>query len=234
MGKDLKQQFNRYFDGAEISEGLAEDAAKYVPERRTRTTLYKAVGAAACAVLALTVTFAYFGGRSIADRPNGAETPDNPNSNEAVGDGSQTVYYAKSALTATYSDPYEAIEAYDELSVLGKMIYADNCAVEELTLFTDDSGTLCLAGAEVAFIYGMTRYDALIYFELTDAVCEDFAHLIAPFTLRYNTIDYRYEAEFENGEYVYSVYASDGGVKYYISLKTSDGEGYLKILSMLS
>lgn len=227
MSKDLREQFDRYFDGAALPDDLAQDAKKYVKKRTPRrTVVIRTVCAAACALFVCVLAgMAYLSGSFLpAIQPPEAPSSGSDHTNQT---------YSLSSLNVSDTDPYALTQTNPSYAVLENLAYAGNSSVREVKLYTDKEGTPYLASAEISVLYNLTRYDATLYIETSDLVCKDLQDYIGGQLTKYGSLRYCTKLERDNGEYCYEVYATDGGVKYYFTLTSSDSEGYLKLLELL-
>lgn len=241
MSKDLRQQFDSYFEGTEVPEGLAEDAKKYVKQRsHTRRGWLKPLCAAACALLVCSVAgISYFVDNissSTGGDPSGDDTVVGGDSSNLPNDENDETFdrYTLASLTANAADPYTASAANGKLKLVENFAYASNCSVNQFLLYQSGEGDTLLASADVSLKGGFFRYDFTMYLELTNAYCDELQSYTAGEESYYQGLSYRYSVELENGEYRTDVYTSDDGVKYYFTLTTSDSEGYRALLSLIA
>lgn len=224
MSKDLREQFDSYFDGAPLPDNLAEDAKKYVKNHtRRRTVAMRTVCAAACALFVCVLVGAVYLSGSMFPASQNPESPS----------AAENKTYTMSSLTASYADPYSLANTSPSFAILENLAYADNCSVNGVTLYTDEEGTPYLVRAEISALFELTRYDATLYIETAGFVCDDLKDYISGELTRYGSLRYCTTLERDNGEYCYDVYATDGGVKYYFTLTSSDSKGYMKLLELL-
>lgn len=216
--KNLKTQFDEYFEGAKLPEGITADAKAHVkaPKREGIKWFMRLAPAFAAAVVILV-------GAVIMVR--------NFNFNFGL-DEPQYIYYSAEGLTSENIDPYSIEDG--GLLFLNELAYSSTADVRRVTAFSS-SGTVKFARAEISMLHEGYRHDTVIYAEFTgEYECLDELESFLEGESRfYQNSNYIFNTDYDDGENVHKIYMRYGGVKYYISVTTSETDGYTVYLDLI-
>lgn len=212
--KKLQREFDEYFEGTNLPEDITADAKARLRQKK-RGGFFKWLVPVALAVVLVSVGFiaAYMDFSANFQTGNGGNSANSP----------QYTYYSSSSLSESPIDPYSAGEIKG-LTFAEKLAKSGNASVR-LTGFEDENG-LKYALASASMIHGGYRYDAVIYAEYTEEyLClEELKDYLSGSERILCGRVCIFSASYDNGENVYKIYFRSGGVKYYLSVITSDGE----------
>lgn len=219
--KRLQTEFDAYFKGAELPDNMTTDAKAHVKPRKREIRKWflrlAPVAAAVVLIISLSVVFMNrFMPSNISDGNSGNMSGDaNPHYS----------YYDIAELTRVPVDPYSANDIKG-LEFAEKLAYMANSNIN-LTAFYE-SDNLILAKAEISLLHNRYRHDAVLYVEYTDEnYCyEELTDFFNGENRKYGGYDYIYTQSFDEGEQVYMIYMYTGGVKYYLSVMTSEPDGF--------
>lgn len=213
--KRLQTEFDGYFKGASLPENMTADAKAQVKPRKRDIRKWflrlAPVAAALVFIVAALVTNRF--------SPSGNDQGADPNASANYS------YYTIEALTDRYIDPYSAADIKG-LEFAPKLANKPNSDINLTAFYENDNITL--AKAEISFLHNGYRHDAVMYVEYTDKYyCyEELRDYLTGNERYYRGYNYVLNKAYDEGEDVYMVYFSTGGVKYYLSVMTSERDGY--------
>lgn len=215
--KKLQHEFDEYFEGANLPENITADAKAQVRTKKRGGFLkWLAPAVLAAVLLSVGILAVYMNFSPVfqsANNPNSADHPD-------------YIFYSSAPLTEAPIDPYSA----DDIKGLdfAKKLAVSKYTTVRLSGFSDGSD-LKYAQATASMIQNGFRYDAVIYTEYTEEyVCLDELQSFLSGTERImNGCSCIFNTSYDRGENVYKIYFIKNGVKYYISVMTSDNENNL-------
>lgn len=215
--KKLQTEFDEYFKGAALPENMTADAKAHVkPRKRDGLKWFLRLAPAAVAsVLVIAV--------SVIVLNNALPSVANPGNGTSSGD--PYTYYTAAGLNEKYLDPYSA-DSVNGLEFAQMLAYASNSNIN-LTAFYEGE-KVKLAKAEISLINNGYRHDTVLYAEYTDEYdCfEELKEYLTGIDMYYRGYSYVYNLSYDEGENVYMIYTYTGGVKYYLSVMTSEPNGY--------
>ena len=237
----LEKEFEKYFDGVNISDDILADAkASVKPKRKTMPKIIKYVSIAASIVLSFTVAIAVmFKSGFIETAPNNGTLNGGNSSSPTPGDGesgdSSFVLYTDSDLVQSYQSAYSISSINSSLKFIENFAYAYNATVETCQAgYLDEK--LALVTAEVSVLNGLYRDETTVYVEFTDAnrIYNGLADYYDGKVYRYYGAQYYLtKTTAQNGEPEYKLHISYRGVKYYFSVHSSDYSAYEKYLDLV-
>lgn len=214
--KKLEEQFNEYFDGVKVPENITEDAKKYVNKPARLPKFVKTASIAASFLLCTVAAIA------LILRAPSAAAPETP----AVS------YYKESEVSYSAENAYAASELKPELKFVERLAFSNNADVK-LKRADFENGETAFALAEVIYVDGV-RDDTEIYVEYTSGVFSPLKDYSDGEEFYYGGMSYRLTQEFdESGEPVSKVYAQKNGIKYYLSVTSSNTQSYQKYLKFI-
>ena len=219
--KRLQNEFDGYFRGANLPSDMTADAkAQVKPHNRVIRKWFLRLAPAAVAfvlVIALSIVFI------------NRFYPSNTTGGDA---GLIYNYYSTEQLTSKYIDPYSAADIKG-LEFAEKLAFMQNTNVN-LTAFYE-SDNMVLAKADITLLHNGYRHDAVLYAEYTNEYryCEELKDYLTGEEYYYRTYNYLLTCDQVEGEPVYMIYLHNGGVKYYLSVMTSEVDGYKIYLDFL-
>jgi len=212
MKKDkiLEEKFEEYFDGINPPYGLT-NAAKQTAERkkRTRKGILKGLIPAVCAVVICAVFVVFFTNRGTGDY-------DKPTPPAVTYD-----YYALDDLVLSEINVYSN-NVPKELKFASAFAYAENSAVNSASSYALN-GKRALVKTEISSVGKGRRSDATIYAEFVNEIYEPLKDFAEGENCAYGNLNIKYSQTAEDGETVGNAYFVYGGVKYYLSVKSGDG-----------
>lgn len=244
MNKDpkLESTFDEYFKGVKAPASDVTSRAKNSikhgkglsdPVRRALIAIASVASACASAIgliftpVASTVGGLISGGNGNHNIFNPPAPPSDNNDNVQPA----PAYYAAETLTEYALDPYSQ-NLPDGLDFVKKFNLASNFSVNGITEYRDGESS-AFVKTEISAIVNTVRQDSVIYTEYTadNSACEIFEAYYDGENRTYKTTEYTFSQTFENGEYVSLARFKSGGVKYYLSVKSSDSEAYYGYLN---
>ena len=223
--KTLQQEFDEYFTATNLPENMTEDAKAHVKSRNRGSFLkwFKFAPAFLAALVVIISSVIIINNLPAEGEYSGAQNNQQ---------NSQYSYYSLSALTSSHLDEYSASEIRG-LEFAHKLAILPNASIT-LTGF-NDSEKLVFAQADVILLHNGYRHDTKIFAEYTDEYyCnDDLKDYLNGETGYYRGYRYTMNTEYDDGENVYKIYLYTEEVKYYISVMTSETNGYMIYLDLL-
>ncbi|MDE6557610.1 MAG: hypothetical protein K2K39_00730 [Clostridia bacterium] len=228
MKKDdiLQSAFDDYFEGGAAPRASVTDAAKnsITGKKATNSVVKKAIigisaALSACAAVAGSI-FAPVAIGGIIDRGDD-------------GGKNEISYYAASDLSATPMEIYSQNNPAG-LEFMKNLELASNFSVNSYNGYSNGEA-IAYVKAEVTATVNSCRHDAVIYAEYTQTgtACELFESYYAGTTRYFEGNSYLYSLAFEEGEYVSNALFKSDGVRYYLTVKSSDEYAYLAYMDLI-
>ena len=236
----LEKEFEKYFDGVNISDDILADAkASVKPKRKTMPKIVKYISIAASIVLGFTVAVTVMLRTGfIETAPNNGTLDGGNSSSPAPGDGegnNNLFIYTDSDLVQSYQSAYSVSSLNSSLKFIEDFAYAYNATVETCQAgYLDEK--LALVTAEVSILNGLSRDETTVFVEFTDAnqIYNGLADYYDGKVYRYYGAQYYLtKTTAQNGEPEYKLYISYRGIKYYFSVRSSDYYAYEKYLDLV-
>lgn len=235
--KKLEEQFNEYFDGAEIPENLAADAKKYVKKPVRTPNFIKYFSVAASFLLCCVVAIMLILYNSEAVSPDNAEGPyygdtDAPASPSETDQATGQHYYSADELTVSTVSAYSVSKLKPELRFIERLALSNKA---EVAAYTAEfyGGQTAFIKAEITYVDGV-RDETEIFIEYASGVYEPLKDYNYGERFYYNGLTFYLTSEIaENGEPVSKVYTVKDGVKYYFNVTSSDKDSYKKYLQLI-
>lgn len=219
--KKLQNEFDEYFRGANLPSDITADAKAHVKprNREIRKWFLRLAPVAAAIVLVVAISIILLN-RDFSAGTTGGDS------------GTHYSYYNTAQLTDKSIDPYSAANIKG-LEFAEKLAFMGNSNIN-LTAFYE-SENLILAKAEITLLHNGYRHDAVLYAEYTDEYyCyEELKDYLAGEENYYRSYNYLLTCDQIEGEPVYMIYLYTGKVKYYLSVITSEKDGYKVYLDFL-
>ncbi|MDE7380293.1 MAG: hypothetical protein K2N14_04490 [Clostridia bacterium] len=238
MKKDnqLQDAFNEYFESSKAPNQNVLNAAKNSMESpRTvsaATPVWKrALVSAACAVSALlSGAGLYFFPSTMGGIIAGI---DGGNKNQADTANKQISYYGAEGLEESQVDLY-GDGAPSGLNFVKKIDNTKNYSVNSLDAYSAD-GSLAYVKADMTAVLNGSRHDTIVYAEYTEknSVCELFEEYYGGEKAYYRGYYFLYFDTEDNGEPVKKLTVERDGVKYYLSVTSSDSFAYRAWLDLI-
>lgn len=236
---DLERGFDEYFEAGKAPDVSVCDGAKNLiskPRRRVNASLRRALVAAACAAgVFLSGTGLYFfptAVSNIADTISGnhqagAPFPPYP-------DSTQIEYYGADGLTESALELYSD-DAPRGLDFVRRLDGAANFSVNSINGYSSD-GNLAFVKTELSAVVNAKRHDTVVYTEYTqrNSACELFGEYYDGQPSHYAGYAFLCFDTEENGEPVKKLYLERDGVKYYLSVASSDEYAYRVWLDLIT
>lgn len=246
MKKDdkLEQAFDEYFEGVPAPKASVTESAKNsIRQKKTSFTGLKhaaviiaSVASACASSIGLYFAPTVIGG--FIDKGNeGGENdvlaPSSPNGGGSVSGGdsasatpSTPTFYGAENLLEHSVDIY-AKDNPEGLEFLKKFDMASNSSISSVNSYSTAEG-IAFVKTELTVLVQACRHDLVIYAEYTagNTACEIFEDYYAGLRKKYDGLYYLYSQSFENGEYLSKTSFVSNGVKYYLSVKSSDENAY--------
>lgn len=227
--KRLQSEFDGYFSGANLPDNMTADAKAQVrPRKREIRKWFLRLAPIAAAFILIVSVSVVFINRFMPSNVSGGS---NAGSAPPPSDGSaKYVYYTAETLSSKRMDPYASTDidglefVYDLTQVPNSNIY--------LTVFFQNEN-MVLAKAEISLLHNGYRHDTVLYAEYTNEYFDELKEFLDGDERRYLGYEYLYTLDYDGGEQVYKIYMQDGGVKYYLSVMTSEPDGYGIYLNFL-
>lgn len=217
--KRLQSEFDGYFKGANLPENMTADAkAQVKPRRRDIRKWFLRLAPVAAAFVFIVVASVMFINRI---SPSGGDTG---NAGNSVDNTPNYRYYTAAGLTEKYVDPFT--DKIKGLEFAKELAFAPNSDIN-LTAFYENENIM-LAKAEISLLHNGYRHDTVLYVEYTDEYycCEELKDYLTGDERNYRGYNYIYNLDYDEGENVYMIYMYTRGVKYYLSVMTSEPNGY--------
>lgn len=238
MKKDnnLERAFDEYFEAGKAPDKSVTDGAKNLIRQRGRlsTPMRRTLIAAACAasVFVSGAGLYFFPATvgNIADAINGFNHANKP----APPSVSVIEYYGAEGLSESAVDVF-ADGAPAGLDFVKKLEFATNYSVNSVNGYSSE-GNLAYVKAEFSAVVNASRHDTVVYAEYTEknSVCEIFEEYYDGKQSYYRGYGYlSFETE-ENGEPVKKLTLERDGVKYYVSVTSSDAYAYYVWLDLIT
>ena len=246
MKKDelLERELEGYIDGSvPPGESVTERAKNCIREKNgAKTPVFKramiaVAGFATACASAIGLYFLPIAGGGVIDKGDGigstqTEAP-GANGSASNSNSATPLFYSAQNLSVSEASIY-APDRPKGIEFLERFDLASNCSLDAFAAYSDGEN-IAFVKAELSGSFNLSRHDAVIYAEYAEenSACELFEEYYAGARLSYGAHDYLYAQSYENGEYVSKAYILKDGVKYYISVQSSDAEaymGYLKII----
>lgn len=234
----MQTEFDEYFEGVELPQNLTADAKAQVKPRKNRAGLkwFLRLAPVAVAIALVIAAAAMFfpsfsaGGNMSGAAPGGNQSAGESNPGEGPGEGDNP-FYSLAELKASRENPYSSSLA--GMGFAKTLALASNAAVE-LTAYYGD-GKIRVARADISLVNGQYRHDAVIYAEYADGNMQlgDFIDYTYGAERYFRGQRYNVTADYDGGEEIYKIYIAAGGIKYYLSVETSESDGYLLYLQLL-
>lgn len=216
MKKDItiEERFRAYFDGNELPEIDLSGAKRAVTESKRKTgrgVFIKLASASACLILAVVLCIAIL--PSVLNFSG--------NYFEVDGANVQTVSYG--ALSDRYGDKVKPLSRFE---------WADN-ASGEYSVYSYE-GEEVLLRADLSYLGGMTNVKATLYIDLTGGqyTPQEFADYR---NLQYEDgAGYRYETEYENGEYLSRAYYKNGDTEYFAEVSSHNESALCLFMQLIA
>ena len=228
--KRLQTEFDEYFKGADLPANITADAkAQVKPRRRDIRKWFLRLAPVAAAFVLIIAASVAFVNRFAPNDKGDANSSGGTDKDEAT---SKYSYYSIDGLTNRRMDPYSSTTVKG-LEFTKELAYSANSNVA-LTVFYEKEN-IKLAKAEISLLHNSYRHDVVLYAEYTDEYeCfEDLKGYLTGAERYYRGQDYIYNENFDDGENVYMIYTYTGGIKYYLSVITSEPYGYLTYFDFL-
>lgn len=237
MKKDdrLEREFDAYFDGVTPPDNATDSAKKLIEKKaRTKKKVIRfipafATVAAACGIAVLAVNLS---GRN-SSTPNMPTNPDPPPTDLSPAPDNSFTFYTADALTASALDVYSK-DLPKGLDLVKKLELAKNSAVYDFCAYADADGSISLVRADVSALVDGYRHDTTVCVEYTPehTVYEPLKAFYDGDKLTANSSTLISYAE-NNGEKVCNVLGYFNGVRYYISVESSDANAYKYYLPLI-
>ena len=219
--KRLQSEFDDYFRGANLPSDMTADAKAHAKShnREVRKWFLRLAPVAAAFVLVVALSIVFVN-RYFPTNIKGGDT------------GVHYSYYNTAQLTDKPIDAYSAADIKG-LEFAEKLAFMSNSNIN-LTAFYE-SKNMILAKAEISLLHNGYRHDAVLYAEYTDEYrcLEEVKEYLSGEENYYKNYTYLLTCDRDEGEPVYMVYIYTGGVKYYLSVTTSEINGYKIYLDLL-
>ena len=238
----MQAVFDEYFEGSYAPANNVTDAAKNsirikkAPSNALKGALiavasFLSTGAVAGAAYLTTTTV---GG--IIDRgepPNGGSSDSVRELSVSTDRVSSIRLASASALSESRLDIY-AVGTPKGFDFIKTLNLAENCNLNSYSAHSDKSG-LAFVKAELTATVNACRHDAVIYAEYTgeNSACKLFESYYSGDEQYYRGHPYLYTQTFDKGEYVSNGKLTYGGVKYYVSVKSSDKNAFYPYLDLI-
>lgn len=227
MKKDdfLQSAFDGYFDGGAAPRASVTDAAKnsITNKKATDSVVKKAIigisaALSACAAVAGSI-FAPVAISGIIDRGDDGKN--------------QISYYAVADLSQSPMEIYSKDNPAG-LDFMKNFALAQNFSVNSFDGYSDGEN-VAFVKAEVTATVNSCRHDAVIYAEYTETgkACELFESYYTGSIQYYQGCRYTYSQTLENDEYVSNALFRSDGVRYYLTVKSSDEDAYLAYMDLI-
>ncbi|MDE6373526.1 MAG: hypothetical protein K2L72_03415, partial [Clostridia bacterium] len=222
--KDLERAFDEYFDAGKAPDLSVTDGAKNLIRhpKRISAPIRRALIAAACAAsVFVSGAGLYFFPATVG---NIADVIIGDNQAGSVQPPSVSVieYYGAENLSESAIDVF-ADGAPAGLDFVKKLEFAKNYSVNSVNGYSAD-GDLAYVKAEFSAVVNAARHDAVVYAEYTEtnSVCEIFEEYYDGERSYYGGYGYLCFYTEENGEPVRKLTLERDGVKYYVSVTSTD------------
>lgn len=243
MKKDprIESVFDSYFDGAQAPSPRVTDGAKNsinkkrsLPAPVQRALIAVASVISACASAAgLFYAPATIGGIiGSGDRNDNIFAPSQGGNSSGDSASVALSYYSIDTLTESPLDAYGA--APEGMEFVKTLTLAQNCSLNSYTAYCNGENT-AFVKAEFTASINAARHETVIYAEYTDenTACEIFSEYYGGTSAYYAGYGYTYFDGEINGEYVRNMALTRSGVKYYVSVTSSDAYAYRVWLDMI-
>lgn len=248
----LEKQFDEYFDNVKTPDNITADAKRYVKRKSAvtpRFVKFASIAASFVLVLAISLTVILTTRQEVPAAPDnsangGASVPDgSADAPGASGDDSVNssdgtwhfVSYADSDLKVKQTEVYGITKLNNSLKFIRNLAYS-GAAVTDCSAGYMNTGGLAIVKADVSLIDGLSRHEAKVFVEFTDAdtVYSPLTNYYRGTKGTYNGVTYYLTRETaENGEPLNKLQFTYGGVKYYFSVSSSDENSYMKYLKLI-
>lgn len=215
--KRLQTEFDEYFKGANLPENMTADAkAQVKPRKKGSFKWFLRLAPVAAAFILIIAASVVFLNKIL---PAGNTNPDGEGKNKYT-------YYGTEQLNEQNLDAYSVI-GIKGLEFVPTLAYSYSSNIN-LTAFYENENML-LAKAEISLLHNGYRHDAVLYAEFTDeyyCYSELSGYLVGEERDYCNQKYIFNHLSYDEGENVYTIYFYSGGVKYYLSVMTSEPNGY--------
>lgn len=240
MKKDnqLEQAFGEYFEGAPAPRASVTESAKNsIRQKKTSFTGLKRAaviiaGVASACASSIGLYFAPTVIGGFIDKGNDGNDVIAPSSPNGVGGDDASVapsmptFYGAENLLEHSVDIY-AKDNPAGLEFLKKFDLASNSSVNSVNSYSTAEG-VAFVKTELTVLVQACRHDTVIYAEYTsgNTACEIFEDYYTGENKNRDGLNYLYLQSFENGEYLSKTSFISNGVRYYLSVKSSDENAY--------
>ena len=229
----MQAVFDEYFEGSYAPANNVTDAAKN--SIRIKKAPSNALKGALIAVASFLSTGAVAGAAYLTTTTVGGiiDRGEPPNGGSSDSVTTEINYYDPSALSESRLDIY-AVGTPKGLDFIKTLNLAENCNLNSYSAHSDKSG-LAFVKAELTATVNACRHDAVIYAEYTgeNSACKLFESYYSGDEQYYRGHPYLYTQTFDKGEYVSNGKLTYGGVKYYVSVKSSDKNAFYPYLDLI-
>lgn len=228
----MQAVFDEYFEGSYAPANSVTDAAKN--SIRVKKAPSNALKGALIAVASFLSTGAVAGAAYLTTTTvGGIIDRGEPNGGSSDSVATEINYYDPSALSESRLDIY-AVGTPKGFDFIKTLNLAENCNLNSYSAHSDKSG-VAFVKAELTATVNACRHDAVIYAEYTgeNSACKLFESYYSGDAQYYRGYAYLYTQTFDKGEYVSNAQLTYGGVKYYVSVKSSDKNAFYPYLDLI-
>lgn len=224
--QDLQAVFEEYFEGSYAPSNSVTDAAKN--SIRLKKAPSNALKGAIIAVASFFSVGATAGAAVLTSTTIGGIIDRGDNGNTAG-----VAYYDPASLSESELDIY-AVSAPEGMDFIKTLNLAENCSVDTLSAHSNGE-SVAFVKAELTATVNAHRHDAVIYAEYTgeNSACKLFESYYSGSARYYRGYRYLYFQTFDKGEYVSNAHITHDGVKYYITVKSSDKTAFYPYLDLI-
>ena len=235
--KKLEQEFEEYFEGANIPDDITGDAKKFVKPKQSvmpKFLKFASIAASFVLVFAVALTIILKADFNKVDKDpsagNSGTAPSSPDDNGFR-------YYTDAELTHENANAYSLSSVDKSLKFIENFAIASNASVNSCKTSFNAEKELVLASAEITVLNGLSRDETKVFVEFTDekVIYDELADYYNGSVGTYRGAEY-YLTEggvSENGEPQFKLNISYRGVKYYFNVTSSDEKAYERYLNLI-
>lgn len=240
----LEKQFDEYFENVKTPDNITADAKRYVKRKNAvtpRFVKFASIAASFVLVLAISLTVILTTRQEVPAAPdnsaNGGASEPGTSDEDSVNSPDGTwhfVSYADSDLSVEQTEVYGITKLNNSLKFIRNLAYSGASVTECFAGYMN--GGLAIVKADVSLIDGLSRHEAKVFVEFTDAdtVYSPLTNYYRGTKGTYSGVTYYLTRETaENGEPLNKLQFTYGGVKYYFSVSSSDENSYMKYLKLI-